>query len=289
LTLVSETEYYFSIRATNIVDLTSNVSTSDGILYIDPEDLTIADFTIANTEVCPETPIEFVNLSLNAISVEWTITGPQNETSTDFEPSIVLAGGDYEIELIAYGAITNDTIVKEFTIEVLDNPIADFGALETTIYLPDATAYFINNCANADTYYWDFGDGNNSTDFEPYHTYLETGEYTISLEAISSECGSDILTQTDYIIVLDPTLLDISQSESFIIYPNPVSDRLLVVLSEGNIKHLQLFDSTGKLVFEQSSGLSKVELSVSEFNSGMYILKVCTDNNTYQTKIVLEK
>lgn len=615
LTLVSETEYYFNIRATNIVDLTSNVSTSDGILYIDPEDLTIADFTIANTEVCPETPIEFVNLSLNAVSVEWTITGPQNETSTDFEPSIVLTGGDYEIELIAYGTITNDTIVKEFaidvsdseyptasnplpvsvecvediplpdisvvtdeadnctatpvvafvsdvsdgntcpeiitrtysvsddsgntiyltqnitvddntppsasspadiivecadeipapdilvitdesdncsgdvtvsyvgdisdgnscpesitrtysltdecgnisyieqqilindetlptasnpapivvnelfdvpspdvivvtdevdnctavpvvafvsdvsdgntcpeiitrtysvtddcgnsinvqqtitvgpipeapdyvtatdlsictgestdlyyvggtectfswytescggsfignsidftvsptetttyygrwenscgnsecetvTIEVLENPVADFSVLATTVYLPDATAYFTNNSTNADSYYWEFGDGNNSTDYEPFNTYLSVGTYTVSLEAISMECGSDVLTQTDYIIVLDPTMIDLYQSDALIVYPNPAVDRIMVQNTEGQIESLKVVNALGEVVYSSNPKTDLVKIDISDYAEGVYIIKTQMGNKELKAKLVIER
>lgn len=35
--------------------------------------------------------------------------------------------------------------------------------------------------ANVDTYLWDFGDGNTSTEMEPIHVYGKGGEYTVSL------------------------------------------------------------------------------------------------------------
>ncbi|HAZ04633.1 MAG: hypothetical protein A2W90_06820 [Bacteroidetes bacterium GWF2_42_66] len=35
--------------------------------------------------------------------------------------------------------------------------------------------------ANVDTYLWDFGDGNTSTEKEPSHTYLKGGVYTVTL------------------------------------------------------------------------------------------------------------
>ncbi len=122
LSLVSETEYFFSVRSKNIVNLTSGVSTSDGILYIDPVDLTIADFTTSTTTVCQGNEIDFINLSQNATAYLWTITGPQNESSTNVSPSFVLTAGTYNIRLIAYGAIINDTINAGITVVV--NPLA---------------------------------------------------------------------------------------------------------------------------------------------------------------------
>ncbi|MDD3859778.1 MAG: glycosyl hydrolase family 18 protein [Bacteroidales bacterium] len=121
LSLVSGTTYYFSIRATNIVDLTSEISSSDGILYIDPTDLTVADFTTSSTTVCAGEPIEFINLSQNAIGYQWNITGPQNENSTEESPSFVLSEGTYSVTLTAYGDVEDDDITK--IIDVVINPI----------------------------------------------------------------------------------------------------------------------------------------------------------------------
>jgi PKD repeat protein len=44
------------------------------------------------------------------------------------------------------------------------------------------------NCSEeADSYYWDFGNGEISTDAKPKYTYEEGGEYTITLEATNKK------------------------------------------------------------------------------------------------------
>ncbi|MGC9310870.1 MAG: PKD domain-containing protein, partial [Candidatus Aenigmatarchaeota archaeon] len=50
---------------------------------------------------------------------------------------------------------------------------------------------------------WDFGDGETSSEQNPTHTYLSPGTYTVTLTASNSE-GSDTETKTDYITVLEP-------------------------------------------------------------------------------------
>ena len=45
---------------------------------------------------------------------------------------------------------------------------------------------FSNNSQNTTAYFWDFGDGNTSTDFAPTHTYLENGTYVVVLTSINS-------------------------------------------------------------------------------------------------------
>jgi len=43
---------------------------------------------------------------------------------------------------------------------------------------------FQNNSKKADTYEWDFGDGNTTNDATPSHQYFKPGKYTISLKAM---------------------------------------------------------------------------------------------------------
>lgn len=42
---------------------------------------------------------------------------------------------------------------------------------------------FVNLSTNADSFLWDFGDGNTSTGIAPSHTYSESGSYTVKLTA----------------------------------------------------------------------------------------------------------
>ncbi len=57
---------------------------------------------------------------------------------------------------------------------------------------------------DADTYFWDFGDGNTSTDTTPTHIYDRGGDYPVKL-VISNSCGRDSLTQIITAVGLVPT------------------------------------------------------------------------------------
>ena len=46
---------------------------------------------------------------------------------------------------------------------------------------------FQNNSKKAETYHWDFGDGNVSTEASPTHVYTESGNYTVILKAKKGE------------------------------------------------------------------------------------------------------
>lgn len=47
--------------------------------------------------------------------------------------------------------------------------------------LGDATHFFINTTEKIDSVLWDFGDGTTSTNINAYHTYVNTGDYKVTL------------------------------------------------------------------------------------------------------------
>jgi len=51
-----------------------------------------------------------------------------------------------------------------------------------------ASVEFTNLSQNADSYTWNFGDGNSSTETEPLHTYTEPGNYIVELIACNTTC-----------------------------------------------------------------------------------------------------
>lgn len=57
------------------------------------------------------------------------------------------------------------------------------------------TVKFINSSKDAESYSWEFGDGETSTESDPTHTYAENGDYTVKLTA-TGPGGSNSMTQT---------------------------------------------------------------------------------------------
>jgi PKD repeat protein len=68
-------------------------------------------------------------------------------------------------------------------------PVANFTCNMTSGYAP-ITVQFTDISQNAASISWDFGDGTNSTDQNPVHTYSVAGNYTVSLKA-SNANGTD--------------------------------------------------------------------------------------------------
>ena len=75
-------------------------------------------------------------------------------------------------------------IIRDFRFLVVDCNVITASFPLSSWYCNSLTVEFDNNSNNADTYYWDFGENNTSSSlYEPNHTYLDTGTYSVTLIA----------------------------------------------------------------------------------------------------------
>lgn len=90
-------------------------------------------------------------------------------------------------------------------------PVAMFAPDKTVVKAP-VKIKFNNQSKKAETYEWDFGDGNTSTDTSPEHKYYLSGKYTISLKATK---GKKVSMATQEIVVDPPQdcLIEMETSE----------------------------------------------------------------------------
>ena len=85
-------------------------------------------------------------------------------------------------------------VASSYKITVNSIPIADFSYSpeDATVIYP--TISFFDNSKFANTWYWDFGDGENSWSKNATHDYLDTGCYLASLLTYTSEgCRDSVL------------------------------------------------------------------------------------------------
>lgn len=74
-------------------------------------------------------------------------------------------------------------------------PIAAFFADSTSGNTPLTVTFTDTSTGNPTSWLWDFGDGNTSTQQNPWHTYYETGTYTVNLTVRNSNgANSKIIT-----------------------------------------------------------------------------------------------
>ncbi len=78
------------------------------------------------------------------------------------------------------------------------------------------------------------------------------------------------------------------QNDVLNIYPNPFSHSVTINVSssEGKLKEILLMNMLGKVIIHDESALEKIELDVSNLESGTYLLRVRHAENYYTEKII---
>jgi len=77
-------------------------------------------------------------------------------------------------------------------------PIADFGSDRTTGGVPTTVQFYDQSTGTVTDWFWDFGDGETSTEENPLHEYTAEGNYTVSL-TVTNSYGSDTRVRENYI------------------------------------------------------------------------------------------
>ena len=145
-----------------------------------------AGFTVPATEVCEGDTITVLNTSTGSNAFYWYLNG---EIFVDF-PLLITERGDYNLTLIAsYAEVCFDTIPLGTDIFVYDSPRADFTAIidENSNIIGDVR--YVNSSADAESFLWEFGDGNTSEQENPTHEYDRDGPVTVTLSAYNTNGG----------------------------------------------------------------------------------------------------
>ncbi len=96
--------------------------------------------------------------------------------------------------------ITSQSCVDTSSCHWMQIPLADFEGTPTVGQAPLLVTFTDLSLFTVNTWEWDFGDGNTSTDQHPIHEYVFTGDFTVTL-IITGPGGSDTLVKPNYIDV----------------------------------------------------------------------------------------
>ena len=198
----------FSTAGTYIITLTSSNTYGTSLPYSLPITVTsyippphpVATFTANITIGCVPLNVLFNDTSTQS-PTSWNWTFGDGGTSTLQNPShTYLTNGVYTVSLTATNSGGSDTKTQVAYITV-GPAIANFTASPTTGCLPMTVQFMDVSTGNHTSWYWDFGDGTNSTLQNPSHPYTTAGVYSIRL-SVSNTCGdSPFFIRTNYINV----------------------------------------------------------------------------------------
>ena len=153
-----------------------------------------ASFTVSGNGGCQPFSTSFTNTSTGYQYLLWNFG--DGDTSSAYNPShAYILSGSFDVYLIASNQFgCNDTAHLNQPLEVLATPLPQFSVNDATGCVPFHVT-FINTSTNLEgpQYLWDFGNGNISTDANPFFDFTQPGSYTIGLTITNANgCSSSI-------------------------------------------------------------------------------------------------
>ncbi len=228
-------------------------------------------------------------------------------------PSIICAGDTINIEATgsANAFWTNNDIFQDtlsftqtlvvdstITLEFVDANSCSVDTVLVTIETSSLNVEFtydgplgVNNdifqfsqfSSGTDSWYWNFGDGSESTELSPAHVFEDYGSYEVTLTAIDSlGCEHQTSQTIDYFIdgVLE------TDFNVFEVYPNPTSG-VLYLKNKSKLNMLfEVTDPLGKIIQQKTLlriGENRIRLNKP---SGIYFLIIYDDNQISKYKVV---
>jgi len=243
----------------------------------------IAQFEIANNDPT----IEFTNTSERATTNHWDFGN--GETSDEVNPVYTYPqDGIYIVVLTVENEYGTDEFEMEIEISfyILNMPIAQFEITNN-----DPTISFINTSEKADTYLWNFGDGETSVEDNPIHKYLEDGDYEVSLIAYN-EYSSD--TMKLVIVISTAGIETIEGVDGLSLFPNPATSVINIGFESTRSQEIEfsIIDLYGRNIWSKdvviSTGNYIENIYLENYSKGVYYICIQSDKGKLTRKLIIK-
>lgn len=253
---------YFDFNPPIITNTTRNIMVTE----LPQQAAPLADFSYFPSDL----QVHFVDKSVN-LADHWLWTFGDGSSSTEQNPSYTYAAtGMYEVCLEAGNQFGMNQVCKN--IEIALTPQAAFSFIQDMLEVT-----FTDNSLNGpEAWFWDFGDGETSTEQNPVHLYTGAGDYEICL-TVENAAGSDQFCATTSIII-ENTFARVLEN-NYRIIPHPVHDKGVLLFEDdlAPATKLEMFDLFGRqLEVPVTVGLRQMELDLNELRTGLYVFEVKT-------------
>jgi gliding motility-associated-like protein len=229
-------------------------------------------FLPSDTAGCSPLCITFNALPPLASAYHWDLGDGGSGTGSAVE-HCYQQGGHYAVSLAATDANgCVGTLVLPDLIHVLSTPAASFSTSPSTAVISGPPFHFDNASIHADSYFWTFGDPENSSSdrMSPTFSYNAVGCYTVTL--VASNAGDCSDTAAAVVCVEEPFALYMPNAFS----PNDddINEVLLPVTSVRQPKHfrMSIYDRWGGLVYTTTDLYAGWDGRTTE--PGVYVWKI---------------
>ncbi|MCF7920926.1 MAG: PKD domain-containing protein [Candidatus Cloacimonetes bacterium] len=127
--------------------------------------------------------VNFYNLSQGQPDDYFWDFGDTGSSYEENPQHIYQAPGIYTVSLTVYGAEGSDTETKTDYIQVIEpeEVAAAFSVSDSIGTVPFTVEFFNESLGSISSVNWDFGNGDNSEEFDPVYTFQGSGEYEVIL------------------------------------------------------------------------------------------------------------
>jgi len=187
--LVSPNHHYFQNGSYDVTIIVSDLNGCNDTLMKTVNAFNPPTASFSTTSLLCSKSVQLLVDSLGQGIYQWNINGSQfSNLGQDFVFDFDSVGV-FNIELIVDSAGCTDTLNKVVTIDSI--PEASFSFITGCDTIVDFTNSSIDNVIT----YWDFGDGNSSSQINPSHYYVNDSVYTVTLIIENAKGCKDTLVQ----------------------------------------------------------------------------------------------
>jgi len=171
---------------------------------------------------------------------------------------------------------------EDYSVQVVQAcPEPSVDGINITPDIADHYYFTSVNAENVDSYFWQFGDGEFSSDETPTHAYASSGTYEVTL-TVSNECGEATTSST---IAHVAASLETEGLVNMEIYPNPTSSTLTIE-ANGNYTG-RIVNTRGQEVLEFGLINNKQTVQVNHLPKGVYFLQLHNETDTILVRKVV--
>ncbi len=198
--------------------------------------------------------------------------------------------GTYTVNILRSGAC--DQTSQTFTITNPSAAVAAYAFTDNdTLTGPSVSVQMNNSSVNASSYYWNFGNGTNSTNSNPMAVYTATGNYTVTLDAFNVSCN-DTVVLTKVVHILPPVVTGINNlaknSSTTVIGQDPTG--VFVQFNNGGISNslISVYNELGQKVIEDiqvNAYKDKIYLDLSNAHNEMLLIHVQSGEKSTTSRV----
>ena len=266
----NETEVTFNVEVTDTVGPNIISAHNDQILNAGPTcEANLPDYTG------------------NVIATDNCDTNP--EVTQNPVAGTTISGATNEVTITVTDASGNESEVT-FNVEVADNEDPVIMCInDTAINLTSGTTYIVTGTE------FDLASGNDNCGVDSIinnfnnSSTLAGGEFPVGTTTVVWTVFDDSGNESECtfnVTVNEPVGMETIRYKEISLYPNPVKQKIYLKSVE-NIQNVKIYDLTGKIVIEKA-GLIGNEIDISNLFSGVYIVNINTENDSFTTKIIKE-